>query len=478
MDYQQIFEQQLNRSQFQLPEQYRGIHPTAAAQLIRTGVVSAPEGVRSAATDLISNVVPESTVPAAIVGDDPEMQGIASVYEPKSDVGGINTSQLESGIVSTLEEGATPDTRSLTEQYGLETSDYDEWDWLRDVGFGMMSNEETTLLGSFGAAALDASRTSREVSSANRKLENELRIAKIKAESEAATEAQKQKVAALKEKRKLDRENNTRAVNRLDKFLKPDMMEGIFNSVASKEGFASYAYDEEASEAMAKSLEVLMDEDASLDDKRSADLTLKNLFTSARGTGQWAELTDDEKQTVLRSTYDRVFDKLKNDPDANISKVFNEEAVASLHAVNWELPGSAKTDLRFSTPAYTVMKNDVDDLVGEGFFNISEASVAAALKDGILSKSQFELLEEKPAQLQKFYNDTAAKIQEIADMRGVAPTELPEDEVRQIGVAAIFAIGGGIDKFGPYNQAPQVSSFDEFYPEDTRITQYLNNMAA
>jgi len=410
-----------------------------------------------------------------------------------------------------------PKEPTIFEKYGVEKDKYDEWDWLRDVGFSMMSNEGTGILDSFGIGATEASENLREASKSNRELKNKLKIKEAEAKAAAAKEEGKKLGRTITI---YDKESGRDVVYRdvlmgtkdairhpyetgrwvvkepkkpsegsgktggLTSSAVPDWMGSSLNRLAERKQLGNVNMNEEEKASYSRYMEVMGNvEDYTREEVQKARSGLEMLQLDERTEGAWYEdLTDSERETILHQVRSKVVKALREDPNADAVTLFDQFGDEALDKINWKLEGTAKTDLRFSESDYKHMAKYLGDMVGKdvegAIFNfdwldVIDPRVRSLLESDIFNKDQFELLQADPVKEQSFLNDVAAKLREVADVKGVGTKQLSKEETEEVIFAGLSSISGGIDKFGPWNQSPTVRSFDDFIPEPRDITQQL-----
>jgi len=410
-----------------------------------------------------------------------------------------------------------PKEPTIFEKYGVEKDKYDEWDWLRDVGFSMMSNEGTGILDSFGIGATEASENLREASKSNRELKNKLKIKEAEAKAAAAKEEGKKLGRTITI---YDKESGRDVVYRdvlmgtkdairhpyetgrwvvkepkkpskgsektggLTSSAVPDWMGSSLNRLAERKQLGNVNMNEEEKASYSRYMGVISNvEDYTKEEVQKARSGLEMLQLDERTEGPWYEdLTDSERETILHQVRSKVVKALREDPNADAVTLFDQFGDEALDKINWKLEGTAKTDLRFSESDYKHMAKYLGDMVGKdvagAIFNfdwldVIDPRVRSLLESDIFNKDQFELLQADPVKEQSFLNDVAAKLREVADVKGVGTKQLSKEETEEVIFAGLSSISGGIDKFGPWNQSPTVRSFDDFIPEPRDITQQL-----
>ena len=271
--------------------------------------------------------------------------------------------------------------------------------------------------------------------------------------------------------------------------LKPDMMKTIADMHASNAGFAVFENDPETSKSLAMANERMNAylKNPSGYDSREMDTivrVMQGVMTGERASGKWTDLTKTEQAQIIENARAQAIKDIEDGSETDVITAYGKRVNDGIKGINWELPGSAKTDTRFSTGDYGIMADYLGDMVGKDLDNswlefdwldiMAYEPVNRALQDGFFTKDQFELLQEDPAQAQLFMNDVAAKLRDVSDLKGTNTDQLSDAEIEEVMMAGLSNLSGGIDKWGPYNQAPSVSSFDEFIPEPRDITAFVN----
>lgn len=420
---------------------------------------------------------------------------------------------------------------TIFEKYGIEKDDYDEWDWLRDVGFSMMSNEGTGILDSFGIGAAEASENLREASKSNRELKNKLKIKEAEARAAAAKEESKKLgktrvyydeetgkeynlttvlmgtegaiadpsfpgrwvIKELKKPTGKDGKSGKGSTGGYLPSAAKTIQKGMVEAVMGDLGLF-YASDPETKKLRAelynKIAEESEDDDPNYNNIRAWSESLQVL--NARTTGVWAEMSDGRKSHLIDRAETATAKEIAELPS---NEIYSREDIFKKNfkriVQNLELgsaaekKGWARTDDRFGITAQNEALIHLGNLVGENvvgsiwetsWFDMKDDEVKAALKDGLFTKNQYELLLENESRARSFMGDLAAKTQELADERQLAADDpVMKPIIRDMAIYAVNQIYGGSDAWwftGDVNQPARYDSFMDYQAPPPSLDAY------
>lgn len=421
--------------------------------------------------------------------------------------------------------------QDIYEKYGVTPDNYNQWNWLRDVGYGMMSNEGTGILDSFGLAATAANKNLREASASNRAMKNKLRIAEVKAIADAAKAEKKTlgktrtvyneetgreevwvnvrmgtpgaipdpytpgRFIVIEPKKPTAAGGKGKSGSRAATALKPELMKTALERAAVLSGEAEVAMDDETRQALAVFMDIFKNSNAvgidgeplytSYEVSKARD-SYDRLLTSTRKEGRWfKELTKAQRGAIVQQTRDKTLEALKTEEykDSDPVSLYNRLAEDAVRGVNWNLEGLAKVDSRFNEDDYRVMQERLGDIVGQDlagdWFNFDWLDVMDSRLnempgyDRLGKPSSFEILQRDSLRTEYFLNDVAAKLREVADGKGVSVRELGESEVDEVMLAGLATVSGGGKGMDPFNPKATVRDMGDFIPEPRDITEKL-----
>jgi len=411
-----------------------------------------------------------------------------------------------------------PKEPTIFEKYGIEKDKYDEWDWLRDVGFSMMSNEGTGILDSFGIGATKASENLREASKSNRELKNKLKIK----EAEAAAKAAAAKPVSfefngkkyMQVKRPIPGGDYVTHESHPGKFFvieSPDVedtdplgyltsadrtTQGLLADGVMEDLGLFNTEDPEVKKERAELYDRIREESSKAKPNRNFIAAWGESLDrlTSRSTGIWADMSSGRRTKLLNRAEAATVAEIKKLPaDASYSRediftsnfkriVQNLELGTAAQKKDW-----AKTDDRFNLTTQNESLRILGNLVGKdvvdrwsetSWFDAIDEEVKAALKNGLFTEDQFELLLENEGRAHSFMGDLAAKAQELADEKQLSADDpAMEPIIRDFAIYAVNQIHGGKDNWffsGDPDQPANYTSFMDYQTPPVGFSEYSN----